>query len=118
MKPEGKNNKDYFDEMIISAKRNSLPKEFLAKKVLFDHENGIMMVVLKGGQVVIEDFRKYKALSEATKRDREKYTLLGKGAAIHWDSLDEDLSVRKIILDFVKNYQKMVNKAVDLIPVH
>ncbi len=107
---------DAFDRVMINAKKNSLPKDFLAKKVLFDHEHGMMFVLLNGGQIVFEDFKKYKTLAEASKKDREKYILMGKGAAIHWSSLDEDLSVRKIILDFVKNYQKMVSKAVDLIP--
>lgn len=107
---------DLFDKMMQNAKQNSLPKDFLAKKVLFDHENGLMIVYLNGGQIVVEDFRKYKALQEASKKDREKYTLMGKGAAIHWQNLDEDLSVRRIILDFVKNYQKIVNRAVEMIP--
>ncbi len=107
---------DTFDKVMINAKQNSLPKEFLAKKILFDHEHGMMFVLLNGGQIVFEDFKKYKTLAEASKKERENYTLKGKGAAIHWQSLDEDLSVRGIILDFVKNYQKMVSKAVELIP--
>ena len=39
----------------------------------------------------------YPRLSHASKAEREKYELIGRGTGIHWPLIDEDLSVSGIL---------------------
>ena len=95
---------------IQEAKGKSLPAEFLAKKVYFDHERGYMFLILNNEALVPEDFKKYKTQKNSTKKERESYKLIGGGSAIQWKNLDEDLSVKQIIIDYVHESEKMNQK--------
>jgi hypothetical protein len=39
----------------------------------------------------------YPRLSHATRKEREKHELIGRGTGIHWPLIDEDLSVSGIL---------------------
>lgn len=55
-------------------------------------------------QVVLADRREisvplewYPRLQEATPKERNDWTLLGGGLGIHWESLDEDVTVESLL---------------------
>ncbi len=42
----------------------------------------------------------YPSLKKATQEQRKNFEIIGLGTGIHWPSLDEDLSVRGIVLGY------------------
>jgi hypothetical protein len=96
---------------IQEAKSKSLPNDILVKDVFFEHEKGYMILILNNGAIVPEDIKKYPALKKASKKELESYKILGGGSAIQWQDLDEDLSVKQIIIDYVRETEK-VNKQI------
>jgi hypothetical protein len=55
------------------------------------------------GSEVSVDVNRYPRLRRATLVQRNKWRLIGKGAGIHWESLDEDLSVENLLFASAKN---------------
>jgi len=39
----------------------------------------------------------FPKLKNATEHERKQWRLIGKGVGIHWEDIDEDISVRKLI---------------------
>ncbi|MCX8042582.1 MAG: DUF2442 domain-containing protein [Desulfobacterota bacterium] len=70
--------------------------EFIAVKVYF--ENSFLCVVLDDGREVRVPLEFYPRLKHATRSQRNKYQLIGRGTGIHWPDIDEDLSVEGIVL--------------------
>lgn len=54
------------------------------------------------GREVSLDVKRYPRLQRATSAQRNKWRLIGKGAGIHWESLDEDLSVENLLFASAK----------------
>jgi len=50
-------------------------------------------VALVDGREISVPLEWFPTLRDATKEQREKWHLIGQGIGIHWDDLDEDLSV-------------------------
>lgn len=67
-----------------------------AKKVRF--EKNTMWVELVDGRILGIPLAYFPRLLKASQMARKKYTLSGGGTGIHWDSLNEDISVPKLIL--------------------
>ena len=63
----------------------------LAMDVRFDEE--MMHVLLNDGREISIPLEWVPKLRNATKKQREKWRLIGGGVGIHWQDLDEDLSV-------------------------
>jgi hypothetical protein len=42
----------------------------------------------------------YRRLREATPEQRSKWELIGRGTGIHWEDIDEDLSLAGLLRDF------------------
>ncbi len=55
-------------------------------------------VHLTDGRTIIVPTVWYPRLGRATSKERNNWRLIGKGEGIHWDDLDEDISVRNLIL--------------------
>ena len=53
-----------------------------------------LIVYLKDGRKLYVPLAWYPSLSHATKEQLENYEILGDGEGIHWEDLDEDLSVK------------------------
>ncbi len=62
-----------------------------ADKVWFDDVS--IHINLEDGRDVSAPLEWYPSLRDATKEQREKYRLIGKGIGIDWKEIDEDLSV-------------------------
>ena len=78
-----------------------------AKKVWFDENN--LWVLLYDGRQLAVPFAYFPRLLHATVEERLRFELSGGGIGIHWDELDEDISVAGLLLgigDQTKKKQK------------
>ena len=55
-----------------------------------------------GGEVVV-DVKRYPRLQKATAAQRGDWRLIGKGLGVHWEALDEDLSVENLLFAGAKD---------------
>lgn len=62
-----------------------------ATDVWFDEER--LHVQLSDGREISVPLEWFPKLRDATKDQRANWRLIGKGVGIHWEELDEDLSV-------------------------
>jgi hypothetical protein len=67
----------------------------LAVDVRFDKES--MHVLLSDGRRISAPLAWFPRLRDAKDAQRRKWRLIGKGVGIHWDELDEDVSVAALL---------------------
>jgi len=67
----------------------------LAKKVRFDVDN--MWVELTDGRQIGVPLAYFPRLKIATLAQRKRYSISGGGIGLHWDALDEDISVPALL---------------------
>lgn len=67
------------------------PIAVLATGIHFDAER--MHVELSDGREIVVPLEWFPTLRKATDKQRNNWRLIGKGVGIHWEELDEDLSV-------------------------
>ncbi len=75
---------------------NTLPSDFSASRVWFDDDN--LWVALRDGRQISAPLAFFPRLLKATPAQRNKFELSGGGVGIHWDELDEDISVPGLLL--------------------
>lgn len=75
---------------------NTLPFEPRARKVSFDSDN--IWVELTDGRQLGVPLAYFPRLLNATGIQREGFIISGGGSGIHWDDLDEDISVSALLL--------------------
>lgn len=75
---------------------NTLVFEPRASKVSFDKHN--MWVSLSDGRQMGVPMAYFPRLLHATPSQRENYIISGGGTGLHWDELDEDISVKNLLL--------------------
>jgi len=73
--------------------------EAKAEKLTFDKE--AMSVHLVDGRVLVVPLAYFPRLANAKVSERKKYTISGGGEGLHWDELDEDISVSNLLQGFV-----------------
>jgi hypothetical protein len=78
--------------MSTSAARAS---KALATEVHFEADN--MSVQLADGRVISVPLEWFPVLRKATAKQRNNWRLIGKGIGIHWEDLDEDISVEGLL---------------------
>lgn len=54
------------------------------------------------GDSVVVNLNRYPRLERATLSQRSKWRLIGKGSGVHWEKLDEDLSVENLLFASAK----------------
>ena len=74
---------------------NILISEARATKVWFDDEN--LWLLLTDGRQLSTPLAYFPRLLRASKESRAKFQLSGNGTGIHWDKLDEDISVQGLL---------------------
>lgn len=67
----------------------------LAVDVRFDAE--MMYIQLSDGREMGVPLEWYPRLRDATEQERGNWRLIGKGVGIHWEAIDEDLSVEGLL---------------------
>ena len=76
---------------ILSVKTS----EVMATNIWFDSE--MMHVRLIDGREISIPLEWFPKLREATNEQRMKWRMIGKGMGIHWEELDEDISVAALL---------------------
>jgi Protein of unknown function (DUF2442) len=67
----------------------------LAVDVSFGNDD--IQVALADGRAISVPLSWYPRLLEASPKDRKNWRLIGGGLGIHWESLDEDVSVESLL---------------------
>ena len=75
---------------------NTLTFEPRAREVRFDADN--MWVELTDGRQLGVPLVYFPRLLNATQTQRDNYIISGGGTGLHWDALDEDISVKSLLL--------------------
>ncbi|TFW30441.1 DUF2442 domain-containing protein [Duganella callida] len=68
----------------------------LATRLTFDQKN--MWVHLVDGRTLGVPLSFFPRLQNATPEQRAGYIFSGEGAGLHWDALDEDISVEHLLM--------------------
>lgn len=75
---------------------STLTFEARASKIWFDKDN-IWMNLSDGRQLSVP-LTYFPRLHKATEQQRENYELSGGGTGLHWDEIDEDISVPNLLI--------------------
>jgi hypothetical protein len=67
----------------------------LAVTVHFDAD--LMHVQMSDGHEIGVPLEWFLTLRDATKAQRDNWRLIGRGVGIHWEGLDEDISVENLL---------------------
>jgi len=67
----------------------------MASDVWFD--SVMMHIRLLDGREISVPLEWFPKLRDATEAERKKWRLIGKGVGIHWEELDEDISVDALL---------------------
>ena len=59
--------------------------------------NDTLSVTLSDGRVVSVPLAWFPRLADATPRERSDWELVGGGIGIHWEAIDEDISVESLL---------------------
>jgi uncharacterized protein DUF2442 len=84
--------------MITSTQTTDTAK---AKRVKITAD--ALIVELKDGRAVSVPIRWYPRLAQGTPSERRRWQLIGPGIGIHWPALDEDISVKALLLGLASN---------------
>jgi hypothetical protein len=75
---------------------STLTFEASATGLRFDSEN--MWIALTDGRYLSIPLAYFPRLLNATPEQREKYEMSGGGTGLHWEEIDEDISVSGLLL--------------------
>lgn len=78
--------------MSVSARELSVP---LAQEVKVTRDS--LNVQLSDGRSISAPLAWYPRLLHASPEERKNWRLIGKGRGIHWDAVDEDISVEGLL---------------------
>jgi len=81
--------------------------EAKAAKLSFDKE--VMSVHLLDGRVLVVPLAYFPRLANAKASERKKYTISGGGEGLHWDELDEDISVPNLLQGYIDQTSPISN---------
>jgi len=56
-----------------------------------------LVVTLADGRQVSAPLEWFPRLRDATAKQRKNWRLIGRGVGIHWEDIDEDISVRSLL---------------------
>ena len=95
-KAEGKRPSDPIDKLIID-------EGLRIKDVYVRKDLDILLIILNNGNTIRSSISAHSRLKGASQAALEKWTLIAGGRGVHWEALDEDLSLRGFILDSAVN---------------
>lgn len=56
-----------------------------------------LKVILEDGREIAVPLELFPRLRDANEQQRKNWRLIGKGIGIHWEEIDEDISVKSIL---------------------
>lgn len=62
-----------------------------------------MLIILNTKAILQQQISTHKRLQNASKEQLHNYKLIGGGTGIHWEELDEDLSLKGFLRDELRN---------------
>ncbi|NKB70017.1 MAG: DUF2442 domain-containing protein [Candidatus Latescibacteria bacterium] len=77
---------------------STLTFEARASKIWFDEDN--MWLNLSDGRQLSVPLVYFPRLHKATEDQRANYEISGGGTGLHWDEIDEDISVPNLLIGF------------------
>lgn len=77
---------------------NTLAVEARATKIWFDEHN--LWVLLSDGRQLSVPLTYFPRLLNATREQREKFIISGGGTGLHWEEIDEDISVPGLLMGY------------------
>jgi len=75
---------------------NILISDPVAKDIRFDSDN--MWVELADGRILGVPLAYFPRLLNASDQQRQSYTISGGGTGLHWEEIDEDISVKALMM--------------------
>ncbi len=75
---------------------NSSIEDVRAHRVWFDNDN--IWILFTDGRQLAVPYAYFPRLQKATPDQREKFQMSGGGLGLHWEELDEDISVPHLLL--------------------
>ena len=66
-----------------------------------------MEVHFTGGSNVSVPVSSFPRLQSATAAQRDEWELIGRGLGVHWESVDEDLSIENILLAYSRTDERL-----------
>ena len=73
---------------VISKSKNAVDIVFSENK---------MIVFLEDGRELAVPLEWFPRLRKATKEQLEKWRFIGKGEGVHWEEIDEDVSIENLL---------------------
>ena len=83
-----------------SGRTSGISDEMRLAGVAF--EGDALVARFLNGSIISVDLNHYPRLRQATPVQRNKWRLIGKGLGVHWENLDEDLSVENLLFASAK----------------
>ena len=68
------------------------------RAIRIDFKDEMLVIYLEDGRVIQVPLEWFPSLRDATEAQRANWRLIGRGVGVHWEELDEDLSVRALLL--------------------
>ena len=65
-------------------------------------ELDLMLIILNTKAILRQSISKYPALKNASQAQLNSYELISNGVGVHWNLLDEDLSLKGFLKDEIK----------------
>lgn len=79
------------------------------QRVSFPRES--LTVEFSDGRAISVPLHYFPRLQAASPAQREEWQLIGRGLGVHWDSVDEDLSVENILLAYSRTRKEEYARA-------
>ena len=73
----------------------TITKSSFAVDILFTETK--MIVILEDGRELSVPLEWFKKLRTASKAQLENWRFIGKGEGVHWEELDEDISIENLL---------------------
>jgi hypothetical protein len=84
---------------------NTLKRKYIIKDIALGNE-GIYFKLFPN-KIVTVPYDYTEKLKNAKKEDLKEYRLIGGGIGVHFEKIDEDISVDGLVKDFIEKYQKI-----------
>ena len=73
--------------------------------------NEAMTVEFSDGRAICVPLAYFPRLQNAVPSERERWQLIGRGLGVHWEAVDEDLSVENVLLAYSRSKKEEYAKA-------